>query len=269
MGESYPKFDAPPVIETVLSAQFPRLTNYSDAVAGWFWKSRLPSNWTRSKDAPPLDEQFERFGDERKWEMPPPFRLRRFENSTERTQLIRDDGERMIQVQDTRFILNWRREQGGYPSYKTLRPEFQQHFKSFRDFASEAVLGDVIPNQWEVTYVNHIPRGGLWESVADWPKILPGLHTPKTWGNLPLETQGGNWRFVIENRARLYVSLQHGRLTPDSEDLLVLQFTARGPVSADAGRLLDDGFDLGHEAIVKSFAAMTSPEAHTAWKRRA
>ena len=39
--EPLPKFDSPPVIETVLGVQFTPLANFTGALAGSFWKSRL------------------------------------------------------------------------------------------------------------------------------------------------------------------------------------------------------------------------------------
>jgi len=210
MSEPLPKFDAPPVIETVLGAQFAKLPNFSGAVAGWFWKKHLPSDWKKTKPAPRLEDQFERFGPERK----PEFRgagIRVYSgDEPDRTQIIRGDEERMIQIQDSRFILNWRRGPSGYPSYAKLLPEFLQSFQKFSAFAAESELDVVQANQWEVTYVNALERGELWESPADWPRILPGLYSPPAWGTQPLETQNAEWKFVIEeDRGRLFISLSN------------------------------------------------------------
>jgi len=61
MPEGLPEFGAPPVTETVLSAQFARLPNFSSEMAGWFWKQYLSSEWAKAKDAPRIEDQFERF----------------------------------------------------------------------------------------------------------------------------------------------------------------------------------------------------------------
>jgi len=267
MTDPLPKYDAPPVIETVLCAQFARLANFTGAVAGWFWKGRLGSDWTKTKTAVRLEDQFERFGEERRPELPG---IRFYSgDQPDRTQIIRSDEERMIQIQDSRFILNWRRGTGGYPSYEKLLPEFRGSFQKFSGFAAEADLGEIQVNQWEVAYVNTLDKGEMWESPADWPTILPGLYTPLTWGTGPIETHNGEWKFVIgKDRGRLYVSLKHGRTSMDGPDTLFLQLTARGPVDAERDQTLEDGLNIGHEVIVRSFTAMTSPEAHKHWKRR-
>ena len=268
MPEGLPEFDAPPVIETVLSAQFVRLPNFSSAISGWFWKQYLSSEWAKAKDAPRIEDQFERFDEPR---VPvSPIRIRQSsEMESERVQLIRSDDERMIQIQNTRFILNWKKEHGNYPTYKVLWPEFRELFARFQTFTQDAGLGQVSLNQWEVTYVNHIPQGNLWNSPRDWPKILPGLYTPLAWNSSDCETLAGSWRFVLEaKRGRLYINVQHGRVGVSGPDALVVQFTARGPVDNGKGWSLESGFSLGHEYIVRTFASITSEEAQASWLRK-
>ena len=269
MAESQPKFDQPPVIETVLSAQFARLPNFSSALTGWFWKKYLSDEWVKSKDAIRLDDQFERFNDESLWIPTVPFRIRsasEFEN--ERVQIIRKDEERMIQIQDTRFTLNWRKRSGPYPTYEIFLPEFNDVFERFKAFVRDNELGDFSLNQWEVTYINYIPKGDLWQTVNDWKTILPGIYIPVVAGGGAIESLGNNWRYVLaEKRGRLYVSLQLARIESRPPDSLVLQFTARGAVEDERGWSLESGFKLGHLSIVQTFAAITSKDAQTHWRR--
>ena len=186
---------------------------------------------------------------------------------SERTQIIRDGDDRMIQIQDTRFILNWRRGPGGYPSYSKLQDEFNESFGKFNAFAGEAELGAVQPNQWEVTYINVLEKGDLWDSPTDWVRIIPNLYSPPAWGVDPLETQNGEWKYVIgKDQGRLYVTIRHGRLVVEGPDTLFLSLTARGPLSSD--HTLQNGLSIGHDSIVRTFTAMTSPELHKRWLRR-
>src|SRR3989304_8583091 len=158
MADPLPKFDAPPVIETVLGVQFSRLPGFSTAHAGWFWKSYLkgPERWPKVVDAARLEDQTERFGEE-VW-VRPVVRLTA-SGAAQRTQIIRADDERMIQIQDSRFILNWRKQSHDYPSYDVLVPEFRESFASFSRFVQDAGFGSLDLNQWEVTYLNHVPKG--------------------------------------------------------------------------------------------------------------
>ena len=271
MTAQLPKFDTPPVVETVLSVQFAPLQKFTDAHAGWFWKNYLDSEWSDVQVAPKIDDQFELFGDEMRWGPTGAFRIATGPGS-ERIQLIRSDNERMIQIQDTRFIYNWKKQEGSYPSYDELLPEFQRVFTQFKNFTVEAGFGPLIPNQWEVTYVNHIPKGKLWESVKDWPTIFSALQAPGTNAfELSSEDFRGEWRSIIGgNLGRLYTTLSRGRVGSDKgPEIILLQFTARGPTNPEETTDLQNGFRLGHESIVLSFTEMTSDTAHKHWKRRA
>ncbi len=268
VGNPLPRFDTPPVIETVLGLQFNLLPHFSAAHAGWFWRNYLDKDWTSVKTVPRLPDQFERFGGERIWQRP------QLEVHTapqpERIQIIRKDDERMIQVQNTRFIYNWLKRTSEYPSYEKLLPQFQENFDLFKNFVREAELGKLELTQWEVTYVNHIPRGELWESVADWRDILLDFYVPGiSEKGLLLDGFGGEWNLIIgKNEGRLHISVQHGKGKKDEEEyeIMVMKVTARGPIKEGT---FVEGLELGHESIVRTFTAVTTPKAHKHWKRKA
>ncbi|MGA7712035.1 MAG: TIGR04255 family protein [Rhizomicrobium sp.] len=270
MADALPKFDAPPVVETVISVQFPPIANFSSPMAGWFWKnyvSKLDGEWNRVQEAPPIPDQFELFGIDTGWALPS---LQLITGQLPgRTQIVRSDEERMIQVQNSRVILNWKRGTGQYPSYTVLLPEFDAVFAQFMAFSRDAGFDEVVPNQWEITYVNHLPRGELWSSFDDLENIFRDITPPKT---IPLlsqtDTVNGNWRYIIgDNLGRLYASLTHVRLPPENDEALRLQFVARGSLASNAAAEMRKCFDLGHEVIVRTFAALTTPSAHKQWKR--
>lgn len=268
--DTLPGFDAPPVIETLLSVQFVPLQHYSNAHAGWFWKNYLGSDWDAISEVPRINDQFERFESDKKW-APASVVTIRTGPSAERHQITRSDGERMIQIQDSRFIYNWKKVEGGYPSFGTLLPEFKDHYSVFQKFAKDAGNEDLQPNQWEVTYVNHLIKGEVWESPADWPHLFPWLTPPAI--NVmeqSFDSIQHDWHLIIgENHGRLSVSLKHVRLgSVDGPEALSLQLTARGPIDLEKGINLETGFEIGHTSIVLSFDAMTSTDAHKLWKKR-
>ena len=86
---------------------------------------------------------------------------------------------------------------------------------------------------------------------------------------LSLDTMSCNWRFRLDgDRGRLHAMCRHALVGGvEGSEALLLNLTARGPVAE--GQTWESGFDLAHRAIVQSFAAMTSAEAHKEWKRRA
>jgi len=197
--------------------------------------------------------------------------LKLIQEPTSRMQARNAAGNRMIQVQNGRFHYNWL-GQGGeqYPRYREVRPEFDRALGLLRRFLVEEQLGVLQPNQWEVTYVNHIPKGSVWDSPADWTRVfrLPVALSDCTHG-LTLESLGGTWHYVIEPcKGRLHVQLQHGRSGNEAgPEVVTLNLTARGSTNPEEGGSdLDKGLDLGHETIVRAFAALTSETAHAYWR---
>jgi uncharacterized protein (TIGR04255 family) len=264
-----PTFAAPPVIEVVLGVQFTPLPNLSSGHLGWFWRT-LGQEWDRARtlDVPPLPDQFETF--ERHYSPVPLFQVKLDARAgPRRLQIFNAAGDRLIQLQPTQFVYNWLKKEAAYPTFPRVYAEFTQHFSRFRAFVGETGLGEVVPNQWEVAYVDQIPRGELWETPADWHRVLPGLVglQPQVNG-LRLENGGAEWHYEIRPaRGRLHLSLQQG-LTEDGEAALLLQTTARGPIGKESGLDLEAGLNLGHEVATRIFMTMTSAEAKDAWGRK-
>lgn len=128
-----------------------------------------------------------------------------------------------------------------------------------------------MPNQWELTYVNHIPRGELWENPGDWHRILPGLlREPASASGIRLESTTGEWHYEIKPaRGRVHLSVQHVKtLGGPGAEILAFQLLARGEVSDKEGGSLADGLERGHDEISRLFITLTSPQAHRAWGRR-
>jgi len=248
--------------------QFARLKNYSSAQGGWFWKQQLngAGEWPKTSIAPKLLDQFERFDGDALWAQ---FPIINIPAVSERLQIVSSDEQRMIQLQDNRFAFNWRKQgDSGYPSFDSLYPEFIKYFSAFSQFAKDLEGADLEINQWEITYVNNIEKGQLWDSVSDWNSIIPAVSIPKAF-NSNVESVHSEWRHVIgDKRGRLYISAAHARVGVASAESLLLQLVARGPIDKERGFTLEDGFKLGHEVIVKTFADITSERAHKLWQRK-
>lgn len=179
----------------------------------------------------------------------------------------------MIQVQNGRLHYNWLRRGTEYPRYEVLRPEFDQLLNRFRLFVKKQGVPELALDQWEVTYVNRIPRGELWQGPLDWTRVFRLTPAVQVADPLELETQTGSWHFEIKpKRGRLHVELKHGIPMKSGADrlgaeLLVLTLTARGPVSVDSasGLSWEQGLDCGRECIVRSFYDLTTNYAHEMW----
>jgi uncharacterized protein (TIGR04255 family) len=81
----------------------------------------------------------------------------------------------LLQVQQNRIIHNWRKHEDEpiYPRYETLRDRFKREVNQFISFLDDEKIGELLPNQCEVTYMNIIQLPGS-ESVHDrLEKITP------------------------------------------------------------------------------------------------
>src|SRR5262249_22783622 len=143
--------------------------------------------------------------------------------------------DRVIQLQINRYTYNWRKKDACYPRYETIYPEFMSKLQGFRDFLRMAGLEDISLNQWEITYVNHIPRGELWSSQNDWYRVFPGLyHSPDQSGLVQFESITGEWHYeIVPQRGRLHIVGRHSKNIETSQEFLELQLTARGPIEQE------------------------------------
>jgi len=259
------KFRKPPVVETVLSVQFKPLPGIGAGHLGVFWH-QLGGAWPNVADAPALEREFERFASDNIWEAGG-LRFKLQSQVDARLQIQNATRDRMIQVQNGRFLFNWTGSGQSYPSYESVRPEFDEYWDRFREFLSCQSTASLELDQWEVVYVNHIPKGDLWTSPNEIPRVLSFLgSTCLDPGSTEFEYATGEWRYEIPSqRGRLYVRL--GKTQKDGIPNIVLTLTARGPIGKKKdGISLDEGLELGHQVIQKSFLRLTSEEAQRHWE---
>ena len=105
-----------------------------------------------------------------------------------RLWLLNEESTELIQVQNDRFIKNWRKvgEKDQYPHYEpVIKPAFQRDFAEFQSFLNEENLGAIKVNQCEVTYVNHIVSGEGWQTLGE-------IHRIFTFWNQPTAPLPGN-----------------------------------------------------------------------------
>src|SRR5260370_24827746 len=126
------------------------------------------------------------------------------------------EGDRMIQGQNGRLHFNWLGEAGArYPRYPKVREGFATALRSFISFVGEEKLGEIKPNQWEVTYLNHIPKGTVWNTPDDWGFFRPLGAVPTIKEVVQGESFGGEWHFVIpDQREPLHVAWRHAKAEP-------------------------------------------------------
>lgn len=123
-------------------------------------------------DAPLVPSEIERFGDERMWRSLGAG-LHFTQSTSTRVQIRNKTQTRMIQLQRDRFHYNWlRTDEAVYPHYEQVRAEFDDIRQTFERFVRKFSLGELEPIQWEVTYLNHIPKETVWSTPEDWASVF-------------------------------------------------------------------------------------------------
>lgn len=261
-GRAPVKFDRPPVLEVACGVAFVLPRQIKTAHIGLYW-SRVAAEFPRCEDAPPIamvvegqsvpdtteySVQFEQV-------VLPPMR---------RAWLLNQAGTHLIQLQDDRFLFNWKRTSPDleYPSYRSVVAGFWTEWKKYKAFLAEQGLGEPTPTQLEMTYFNML--GGA-EELRDFVQ-------PRTPGRFLPQPEAVNYKTLYtmpQGGGRLHVSAASARHVLSGEKGIRLDITARGLPK----NVADDGcaswFDLAHEWITHGFADFTTDEAHKNWGRTA
>jgi uncharacterized protein (TIGR04255 family) len=191
-----------------------------------------------------------------------------------------EDKTELIQFQADRFIHNWRKvkSEHTYPRYENIKEKFFSEIVDVEQFLQAENIGHIEPNQCEVTYVNHIyfeddgdPRDRLEEILTPWARVDAdsgdkGATLP------PLEDVRFAARYVINDDqnsplGRLLIQAEPV-VGQNNQPIVRLNMTARGAPLVPTMVGVEEFFDIGREAIVRGFAAITTPAMHRIWGRR-
>lgn len=262
-------YASPPLVEVAISVRFRPNPAIDAAHLGAFW-STVRASYPRVKTVAPIAAPDDGIGG---W--PRRIQLSVGNEPYSRLQMISSDDQWICQLQPDRLVVNWRKRDDHYPHYDAAAGRFEEMWAKWKDFLNAAVSTDpIIPLDWEVAYVNQVPKEELWKDIGDWAQIFPGL-----WAAEMVPVPGTKLRGLrsywalsaTDERARLYIESQPAKV--DGTDVLVMTLTARGDyqdTDHDAERELSrirDRLDSGHRLIIKTFETITSAEARQHWGR--
>lgn len=269
-----PEFEAPPIAETVFGVQFDPIPALSTVRICEFW-SLIKGAWNDVAEVSPLGQTIEPVGAAVRW-VPRAVHLELADVPTIRLRAFNAGRTRMLEVENGWLVYHWQRtsDDTKYERYSVVRAEFDKLRKEFSSFVTERGLGSVLPNLWELGYVNLIHKGDLWSRPSDWPKILPTLLSSVDPDRADeLQTMNARWAIVLpKQNARLQVIVEHGIGGPSNDrESLVLKLVVRGVVDdrsspSAANSRVDRGLDESHEAIVTRFRSLASTAARSHWK---
>jgi uncharacterized protein (TIGR04255 family) len=266
-----PTFSKPPLTEVVLSLQFASLGNLKGLHLGLFWK-KFRKEYPDVSEMHPIQTVFEKFGVP---QSAPAFQLEAFMTPPMPRYWFEKKGTPdLLQIQHDRLVHNWRIADGSsdYPRYHRVKAKFEKELLAFSNWLESENLGQIIPNQCEVTYTNLIDDGTpefLHSSLSRFTPLL----TDEITEDMPsqLEDVTANSRFIFfrdqKPAGRVYVQFQPVFRQTDLRPAIKLEITARGKPD---GETLSDALsflDFEHEQVVKTFVAVTTEEMHKVWGR--
>jgi uncharacterized protein (TIGR04255 family) len=196
---------------------------------------------------------------------------------------LSEDQNSLIQIQSDRLIFNWR---GGllgipYPHFDAVYQGFVKAFDELEALAQAEGMGDIVVNQCEVVYVNPLPIAKTGVPLSEPEKILSVWADGRgaEWSN-PLEDLSFTARYPLNDLqgnafGRLTVVLSSSGpapqiglgFPPQTAAGFQLELTARGKPLGPGREGVAAFHDHGHRAIVRCFAALTTPKMHELWER--
>lgn len=261
------RFDNPPVVEVVCGVLFSTPQPIKTATLGIFWQT-VRDAFPRLEEAHPLPPVIE----------PPKIGFAQhqvelaFMPPARRTWLSNADGTNLLQIQQDRFLFNWKRAatSTGYPSYAVVIDQFEKHLAQFIEFLKSQGIGEPTYRQYELSYTNLItPENGL-STVGISGVLVDHVRQESATRFLP-EPQTFNWvtSYPLPNESgRLHVTAQTAFVPPSPDLILRLDLIARGIPAKPLETSMRSWFDTAHEWITHGFADSTSQILHElVWKR--
>ncbi len=263
----FPDYENPPVIEVVCGILFKPISALLSPYIGILWE-KYKSEYPQCSEVAPLDPVIERFDE------PPQMALELADvPPLARIWFIHEKGNGIIQVQRDRFLHNWRKvnPEDEYPRYHVVKQMFRDRLFKFQAFLEENSLGSIEPLQYEMTYINHIPKGEGWENLGEIGRIFPDFAFRIKEDRFLPEPSTVNWRttFALPEKAtRMHVVIRHVKVRDSGLPMLLLELTVRGIGTDGSPEGMWNWFDLAREWIVRGFADLTGKEVQKKeWRR--
>jgi uncharacterized protein (TIGR04255 family) len=273
-GAALPSFRNPPVVEVVLGLAFdPSLASLNTVDIYDFYQSRHRAGFPQVEEKPPYSPPIERFGAHARM---PEIRFDVVDRPIPTMHwFISPDGSEIVQMQRDWFARNWRAHgevQPVYPRYPSIRMPFEDDVRALARFIDERKLGELVPRQCEVTYVNSIKRDGVWSSHGDVARVMRNWQRVETndFSPNPEQVQFAISYAIPDSSkplGRLHVVLQPAVDNQTAEPIFALTLTARGAVEGGNVSAAMDFLDMGREWIVRCFADITTAAIQDVWGR--
>ena len=242
-------YENPPIDEIVCGMRFDPIKQLQSGHLGILWQ-RFRSDFPRTEDQNLLGPMSqEDLGSPDKPPLP-------------RVWFIHENENELIQVQRNRFLYNWRKRQpyDEYPGYETVIEDFERYLSGFEKFLLEENLGNLVAREYELTYIDLIPKGQGWENPNDLAKVFPNMLSLTGQSVLLNGVQGINWQTIFglpNNVGQLIVSIRNAQRIPDNQQIIYIESKA---VSSGSYKPIRGWFNTAHNTIGKFFSNLVSKE---------
>jgi len=183
-----------------------------------------------------------------------------------RVWFINPSEDQLIQFQYDRFYFNWRRKKHEYPRYEHVISNFEAVLNAIKDLFKDYELGEVEPMEYELSYINHIPKGSGWTTIDDLPEIFSDFIWHKTKTRFLPDPENITWtsRFSLsEKRGHLTVSLREAVRKEDTLPVLIFELKVNG---FNKENNIRNWYDLARQWIVRGFTDLTTEKMHKIWE---
>ncbi len=248
-----PSYKNPPVNEVVCGVRFRPTDRLRIPHIGLLW-DKFRADYPILQHAPPISSTKGEMLVDKGTGLPLP-----------RVWFINTSDDQLIQFQNDRFYFNWRKRKSDYPRYNHVISNFDTVLKAIEDLFREFDLGEPEPIEYELSYINHIPKGIGWETIDDLTEIFSDFIWNKPTSRFLPNPEEVSWdaKFSFpEQKSHLIVSLKNAIRTKDELPILIFELKANGNDSDDTVR---NWFDLAHEWIVRGFTDLTTDKLQKIW----
>jgi uncharacterized protein (TIGR04255 family) len=181
------------------------------------------------------------------------------------------EDNQLIQFQFDRFYFNWRRREDSYPRYPHVIKNFENVLNTIVNFFEELGLGELKPIEYELSYINQIPKGQGWNTIDDLPRIFSDFVWGQTTERFLPNPVSLLWQADFPfpgKKGRLAVNLRQAFRISDKVPLFLFELKAQGFDESTSNSAMREWFDLAHEWIVRGFTDLTTPEVQKLfWER--
>ncbi len=263
-----PEYDNPPVAEVVCGIQFNPIEAFKLPHFGLFWKL-IEADYPTCQEVAPLMPIVERYGEYEEQPLQIPFT----DLPPPRIWFLNGKGTSLLQLQRDRLLHNWKKSRptDAYPRYQVVIGHFKEKLGLYEQFISDHGLGTIAAVQYEMTYVNHIPKGEGWDDFTEIGSVFRDHRWQGQEGCFlpPIEHLNFRTTFALpERKARLHVSVRDGKRQEDLQSVLLFELTVRGFPGDSSRDTMWQWFDTAHEWIVKGFTDLTAAEIQkNVWRR--